>query len=116
MAIRELLPLRRLLEEILAHSYIHFPKASTSIVQTPTLQPSQVYEDNSACIVLATTESTFKPRTKHIALKFHHFQDQVRNGTVQIAKVATDKNWADIFTKPLVKQKFQNLRYLMMGW
>lgn len=116
MAIRELLPLRRLLEEILAHSYIHFPKASTSIVQTPTLQPSQVYEDNSACIVLATTESTFKPRTKHIALKFHHFHDQVRNGTVQIAKVATDKNWADIFTKPLVKQKFQNLRYLMMGW
>ena len=31
-------------------------------------------------------------------------------------KVGTDANWADIFTKPLGKVKFQRLRHLLMGW
>jgi hypothetical protein len=47
-----------------------------------------IFEDNNACIVLATTETHFKPRTKHISLKFHHFHDHVRQGTVEIIK-----NW-----------------------
>jgi hypothetical protein len=67
MATRELLPLRCLLEDIVKDSFIHISTTSSSAtIHTPTLVPSKVYEDNSACIVLATTEATFKPRTKHI--------------------------------------------------
>ncbi len=49
------------------------------------------------------TDSNFKPRTKHIAFKFHHFKEQVSNGSLQIVKVAIDVNIADIFTKPFGK-------------
>jgi hypothetical protein len=43
-------------------------------------------------------DTNFKPRTKHISLKYHHFHDQIANGNLQILKVDTDQNWADIFT------------------
>ncbi len=116
-ATRDILPLRRILHDIAQDSFISFPSGhSNSTITTSTLQPSKVYEDNNACIVLATTEPNFKPRTKHISLKYHHFHDQVRNGNLQIMKVSTDSNWADIFTKPLGKVKFQRLRLLLMGW
>jgi hypothetical protein len=58
----------------------------------------------------------FKPRTKHISIKYHHFHDQIKNGTLEIVKVATNENLADIFTKPLGKQKFQYLRSMLCGW
>jgi hypothetical protein len=74
------------------------------------------YEDNTACIMLATTETHFKPRTKHISLKYHHFHDQIQQGHLQIIKVDTHSNIAYIFMKPLNKLKFQNLRRLLMGW
>jgi hypothetical protein len=80
---RELLPLWQLLEDILTNSFIHIPKLSYSTtIHTSTLAPSKVYEDNSACIILATTKATFKPRTKHITIKWHCFHDQVRNGNI----------------------------------
>jgi hypothetical protein len=86
-------------------------------MNTPkTMQPSKLYEDNTACIVLATSEANFKPRTKHTSLKYHHFHDQIKARHLQILKVGTDDNWADIFTKPLGKVKFQRLRFLLMGW
>jgi hypothetical protein len=120
-ATRELLPLRRILRDIIQHSFITLPHHVKDTISTPsfssTIQPSRVYEDNSACIVLATTDSPqFKPRTKHISLKFHHFRDQIINGNLQIIKVASSENWADIFTKPLTHVKFEYLRDLLMGW
>ena len=74
------------------------------------------YEDNAGCIVLATDPDQNRPRTKHIGIKYHHFRDQVRNGTITVKKVDTKLNWADIFTKPLVAARFISLRQLMMGW
>jgi len=62
-------------------SFIKIPATAPDTISTtvfkPQLAPLKVYEDNSACIVLATTESNFKPRTKHISLKFHHFHDNI---------------------------------------
>jgi hypothetical protein len=116
-ATRDIIPLRCILSDIATYSFISFPSfPSNSKIATPTLQPSKVYEDNNACIILATTDSNFKPRTKHISLKYHHFHDQIKNGNLQILKVGTEANWADIFTKPLGKVKFTRLRYLLMGW
>jgi len=66
--------------------------------------------------MLATTDSNFKPRTKHIALKFHHFKDKISNGSLQMVKVATDLNIADLFTKPLVRYNFKKLWMLLQGW
>jgi len=65
--------------------------------------------------VIATTETNFKHRT-NISLKNHHFDDHIKNGSLQIVKVDTHSNWADIFTKPLGRIKFEQLRQLLMGW
>jgi hypothetical protein len=116
-ATRHILPIRRILEDIHNCSFITLNKNQSRQVTSPSsIPPSRVYEDNTACITLATTESTFKPRTKHISLKYHHFHDQIKNGQLQIIKVDTHNNIADIFTKPLGKTKFEYLRKLLMQW
>ncbi len=101
MATRELLPLRRLVQEIHNHSFNNTPLNNTfSKTMTNTLAATQVFEDNASCIVLAYSEGT-KPRTKHISLKWHHFRYQLKNGSIVITKVSTNLNWADILMKPL---------------
>jgi hypothetical protein len=116
MATHELLPLRRLLLEINQYSMIpaHL-ETNFTITKTSTLTTSMVYEDNASCIVVATTDST-RLRTKHIALKWHHFKDQIKAGHIKILKINSQDNWADILTKPLTKQKHSYLRNLIMGW
>lgn len=118
---RELLPLRRILQDIVTHSFIQLPTNSPDTIASSTfklqLKPSRIYEDNAACVVLSTTDlPQFKPRTKHISLKYHHFCDQVLQGILQIIKVDTQQNWADIFKKPSSRVKFEYLWHLMMGW
>ncbi len=116
MATRELLPLRRILQEINQHSLIHLPIPDQyNITRSSKLQATIVFEDNASCIVLAHSEGS-KQRTKHISIKWHHFRDQIRNGNIKIVKIDTHSNWDDILTKPLGPQKFQKLRELIMHW
>jgi hypothetical protein len=115
--LRDLLPLCRILHDISTKSFISLQPTIPSCKMCPdNLPPSKVFEDNMACIVLATSDTHFKPRTKHISLKFHHFQDYVKNGIIHILKIGTSNNMADIFTKPLGRIKLQHLRQLLMGW
>ena len=78
------------------------------------LDASEIHEDNSGCVVLATSDE-YRPRTKHLAIKWHHFRDQVRNSNLKVSKIDTKLNWADIFTKAVDKKTFESLRLLMMG-
>jgi len=115
MATRELLPLQRLVSEI-HHSFIATPLESVfSITRTSNIKASQVFEDNSSCIILAYSDGT-KPRTKHLSLKWHHFKDHLRNGSLVITKVASNLNWADILTKALCSPKHNALRKMIIGW
>ena len=82
---------------------------------TDKLKSSEVFEDNAGCIVIATSDA-HRPRTKHLAVKWHHFKDQVRTGACKITKFSSALNWADIFTKPVDQKTFEVLRLLMMGW
>jgi hypothetical protein len=91
MATRELLPLRRLLQEIHHHRLINLPSNNIfNVTKTPTLTATQIFEDNEACIVLAHNESS-KMRKKHIALKWHHFKDQIKQGFIKVIKINTNK-------------------------
>jgi hypothetical protein len=118
-ATRQLLPLRRILQHIVTHSFVSLSTTDPDSIANPSfksvISPSRVYKDNTACIVLATMESSFKPRTKHISFKFHHFHDQIHNGSLLITKVESAQNWADIFTKPLGRIKFEHLRRLLLS-
>ena len=60
----------------------------------------QFHEYNQSCIKMATG-TKFSPRTKHIALKYHHFRSNVKSGWVEITYIPTDEKLADILTKPL---------------
>ena len=106
--------MRQLLAEISKFT-IHHLELKESQTQVYNMKTSEVHEDNAGCIVLATKDQ-YRPRTKHLAIKWHHFRDQVRLGHIKVTKIESALNWADIFTKPTDKQTFLRLRQLMMGW
>ena len=105
-SLREVIPLIELLKEINEVFPIYLP--------TPKIK-CKVYEDNESCISLATKQK-FSPRTKHIALKYHHFRAHVNNGTIDVVSVDTKEQIADIFTKPLDEGPFIYLRKKLNGW
>ena len=58
----------------------------------------------------------FFPRTKQIALKYHHFRSHVKYGRLDIHYRPTGKQLVDILTKPLSNEAFFTLRYMLYGW
>ena len=75
----------------------------------------KVHEDNQSCIKMATG-TTSSPRTKNIALKYHHLISHVKYGHVDIHYRPTGEKLAYILTKPLSNEAFFALRYMMCGW
>ena len=49
-------------------------------------------------------------RTKHIEVHHHFIRDHVAKGDIDLKHVPTDKQLADIFTKPLDEKVFFRLR------
>jgi hypothetical protein len=68
-----------------------------------------VFEDNNGALELATAPK-MRPRTKHIAIKYHHFRSSVDSGAVLID---TKNQIADIFTKVLARIDFERLRVML---
>ena len=106
MAMREVLPFLNLMKEI--KQFLPISKQDPKFHCT-------VWEDNRSCIRVAESPK-FTPRTKHIALKYHHFRQFVVNGTIKIFPINTLEQSADIFTKPLDQTKFTYLRKKLCGW
>ena len=64
----------------------------------------KTFEDSTGALALAMVPKMI-PRTKHINLVYHHFREEVRNGTIEVVSVSTNNQIADIYkaivTKPL---------------
>ena len=73
------------------------------------------FEDDNSCIALAKAPC-MNPRTKFIALKYHHFREYVSNGLVDIKYVNKNKQTADIFTKALETSKLEYLCKKLCGF
>jgi hypothetical protein len=56
------------------------------------------------------------PQTKHYAVKYHWFREQIGPHGVDLVKIATQDQLGDLFTKGLVKISFEQLRKRLMGW
>ena len=106
-ALRDALPVIRTLREM--------KKAGIDVLSNTCPVHCQVFEDNAGAIEIAKTEK-YRPRTKHINIKLHHFRSYVRRGVISISKIAGVKQQADILTKPVPNPLFANLRKLIMGW
>ena len=108
MAMRELLPMRVLLDEIGTKLGLDFVK--TSAVR------STVFEDNQGCLSLVNVPK-MSPRNKYLALKYHFFRGQIGEDKGIVAKyISTKEQRADIFTKGLPEAQFQVIRKLLIGW
>ena len=80
----------------------------------PTIH-TKVFEDNNGALALAN-EVRFRPRTRHINVRYWHFVSYIKNKEVTIEKVASADNCSDIFTKPLDFQLFRKHRETITGW
>lgn len=66
-----------------------------------------LHNDNESAQKLCEN-SIFHARTKHIDVRHHFIRDIVNKTMITIKFLPTDKMLADILTKPLVKNRFDN--------
>jgi hypothetical protein len=105
--LRETLGLMNLLQELQQRGFpIPFTK--------PTVR-CKVYEDNAACIQVAT-QPKMRPRTKHLSVRLHHFRQHVLDKTITIEHISTKDQIGDIMTKALPGPQFKKLRRILSGW
>ena len=76
-----------------------------------------VWEDNAGTLILANMEpGRITPRSKHYAVKMHWFRSHLKPNQVEVRKIDTNSQKADILTKGLTAAKFQEIRKLLCGW
>ncbi|GKE77190.1 retrovirus-related pol polyprotein from transposon TNT 1-94 [Tanacetum coccineum] len=67
-----------------------------------------LYCDNKSAIALCYNNVQHS-RAKHIDVRYHSIKEQVENGIVELYFVRTEYQMADIFTKPLLRERFNFL-------
>jgi len=105
-ALRETIPLLQLLREI---------SVIMNISECDKKMKCTLFEDNNGALELAKAPK-IRPRTKHIAIKYHHFRSFLGKGLFSIEGIDTAEQQADFLTKPLPETIFTYLRKKVMGW
>lgn len=114
-SMRALIPMKRLVGEVLEGMTL---KPGTNFRVTT---KSHVFEDNAGVVQLANTRK-LTSRTRHMACKLFWFLEKLGSDTdkggenIDVVKVDTKDNMADIFTKSLGREDFCRLRLLLCGW
>eukprot|EP00957_Ditylum_brightwellii_P190719 14519394-Ditylum_brightwellii.AAC.1 len=99
-AAREVLPMRTLISEI--------SPVMNITVSKPDIKCT-VFEDNKGVEKLAKVHKS-RPRTKHIAVKYRHFRQAVKDKMLHITNIDAKDQRSDIFTKVLRCQSFEALQ------
>ena len=71
--------------------------------------PTEIRGDNQGSLALTNT-TKYHARSKHIDIKYHKNRDLVEHGEITVRYVSTQDQLADVFTKPLPRPRFQELR------
>ena len=106
-ALRDAIPLIRMvakMRKIGFHIHGDIPKVTW-----------KVFEDNSGALEMAQTHK-YRPRTKHINVKMHHFRDYVTRGEITLHPISTLDQIADFLTKPVNESILKKLRIRILGW
>jgi hypothetical protein len=115
---KDLIPVRRLLNEVCDATGLE--QQREAVMKASLRSTTKVHEDNAGCLILANTPLPYMtPRSKHYGTKYHWFRSHVgktEEGSLEVVKVDTKINIADIFTKGLTKLDFERLRFMLCGW
>jgi hypothetical protein len=106
-ALRSTIPLMELIKELKKNGF-------GTVSSKPTVH-CRVFEDNSGAIEIANVPK-FRPRMKHINIKYHHFRDYVDRGEISIKQIKSEHQPADMLTKPLNPSSLNKHIKFIMGW
>ena len=106
-ALREAIPIMEVMKEMNQHGFNVSKEA-------PKLH-FKVFEDNSGALEMANNHK-YRPRTKHLNIKYHHFRHYVEKGEITVHKIDTKDQLADYLTKPVSQEILEKLRPQVMGW
>ena len=106
-ALREAIPLMELLKEMKRHG---FPVTADGAEMH-----CRVFEDNSGALEIARIPK-YRPRTKHLNCRLHHFRGYVERKEISIHKIHTKEQLADYLTKPLNAEMLKYLHKKALGW
>lgn len=95
-AVSEILPIRGILSELNV-------ELNTAV---------KIYEDNTGAISLSKN-GKFSKNSKHIDVSYHFVYDYQKKGLINVEKISTEDQTADILTKSLGKCKFEKFRTLL---
>ena len=108
-ALRTVIPIMRLLNELQRNGFQVAPTNGTAAVHC------RVFEDNSGALEMAKVHK-FRPRTKHMNVRLHHFRSYVEDGSITIHPIASEDQLSDYLTKPLNVSTLKPLRKQILGW
>mmetsp|Transcript_26540 Transcript_26540/g.37655 ORF Transcript_26540/g.37655 Transcript_26540/m.37655 type:complete len:1449 (-) Transcript_26540:1524-5870(-) len=106
-ALRDVIPIMNILKEM--------KEKNLPVVRSTADIHCRVFEDNSGAVEIAR-EHKYRPRTKHLNCKLHHFRGYVDSGEISIHPISTTEQPADYLTKSLPYELFEKLRRIIMGW
>ena len=93
---------------------IYDPSSSDGTFSKALAAISSLLTDHRSKVLMYTYYH--RPRTKHIALKYHHFQSWIKSVKYIVLPIDTKEQIADQFTKGLGFQTFAYLRKQICGW
>ncbi len=74
--------------------------------------PVLIYCDNISSILLANNP-VYHARTKHIQVQYHFIKEKVLTKEIDLIRVSTKNQVADIFTKALGTDKLKKFRKML---
>ena len=106
-ALRDAIPVMELLKEL---RKMNFP-----IETAQARVHCRVFEDNSGALEMAKIHK-YRPRTKHLKVRLHHFRDYVERQEISIHAINTKDQPADFLTKALNEDTLQRHRMTVLVW
>jgi hypothetical protein len=76
-------------------------------------KPVVVFEDNSSCIDIVNNP-IINDKSKHMDIHYHYVKENIERKVIDVQKIKSEDNIADLFTKPLAWRLFVKLRDVML--
>ena len=91
-----------------------FLRELLNTIHLPQLDPTVIFEDNTACIAIASNPVTSR-KARHIKVKYHYIRQLISEKEIEVKHIGTHNMLADILTKPLDPEKHYKFAHKIMN-